>query len=328
MATRAQKIKVGVFLLGCVALIVLGGLFVSGLRTEERVEYYIVFDESIAGLSIGSPVQYMGVPVGTVKDITVTDTNRVETTILVSAAKVTLRHGVTATLVTYNLAAGTMAVALAVPKDATPGDPLPPGSVIPAQESLFASISTQLGELLEYLKEISGAITTGLEGMEEGQLVRVIEHFDETLLEGQDFIANANETLSGVRDDVENGIKNFNGLSEEFQTLSKDMHELATNLNDLVVTVREKVEPLQIAETEQKTQAVLDNLTELTEKLKGTATVIDTVSKSILHETENVQYMLQSVIQTVTETFDSIQRVANELREDPSSLLRGRAREE
>lgn len=328
MATRAQKAKVGVFLLLCVAVIVFGGLFVSGLRTEERAEYYIVFEESVAGLSIGSPVQYMGVPVGGVKDITVTEINRVEVTILVSTAKVMLREGTKATLVTYNLAAGTMAVSLALEKGVAPGDPLPPGSIIPTQESLFASLSTQLSEILETFKDISDSITTGLKGMEEGQLVKVIEDFDATLLEAQDFISNANDTLSRVSDDVENGVKNFNALSEEFETLSQDMHELATNLNELVVTVREKVEPLEIAETEQKTQAVLDNLTELTDKLQSTADVIDTVSKSILHETENVQYLIQNVVQTVTETFDAIRRVANDLKEDPSSLIRGRGSEE
>lgn len=328
MATRAQKTKVGVFLLGCVALIVLGGLYVSGLRTEERLEYYIVFEESIAGLSIGSPVQYMGVPVGTVKDITVTGTDRVEVTILVATNKVVLRQGTTGTLVTYNLAAGTMAVSLAIAKGVTPGDPLPPGSVIPTTESLFASFSTQITELLDYFKEITESITTGLKGMEEGQLVTVVEDFDATLVEARDFIANANDTLNDVKDDIEGGAENFNDLSENFETLSTDLHELATNLNDLVVTVREKVEPLQIAETEQKTQAVLDNLTELTDKLKSTAEILDSVSKSILHETENVEYMLQSVVQAITETFEAIRRVATDLKEDPSSIFRGKAPEE
>jgi phospholipid/cholesterol/gamma-HCH transport system substrate-binding protein len=319
---------VGVFLLACIGLIVLGGLFVSGLRTEERLEFYIVFEESVSGLSIGSPVQYMGVPVGTVKDITVTGTDRVEVSILVSTNKVTLLQGTQATLVNYNLAAGTMAISLALAKDVTPGDPLPPGSVIPTTASLFASLSTQLGSFLEDFKEISSSITTGLKGMEEGQLVKVIEDFDATLVEGRHFIANANDTLEQVKGDIEGGVKNFNDVSVEFETLSADLHDLATNLNDLVITVKEKVEPLQLAETEEQAQVVLQNLGELTDRLKSTAQVIDTVSKSILHETENVEYMLRNVIETITETFESIRQIAQDLKEDPSALIRGRAQEE
>ena len=318
----------GVFLLACIGLIVLGGLFVSGLRTEERLEFYIVFEESVAGLSIGSPVQYMGVPVGTVKDITVTGTDRVEVSILVSTNKVTLLQGTQATLVNYNLAAGTMAISLALAKDVKPGDPLPPGSVIPTTASLFASLSTQLGSFLEDFKEISSSITTGLKGMEEGQLVKVIEDFDATLVEGRDFIANANDTLEQVKGDIEGGVKNFNDVSAEFETLSADLHDLATNLNELVVTVKEKVEPLQLAETKEQAQVVLQNLGELTDRLKSTAQVIDTVSKSILHETENVEYMLRNVIETITETFESIRQIAEDLKEDPSALIRGRAQEE
>jgi hypothetical protein len=94
------------------------------------------------------------------------------------------------------------------------------------------------------------------------------------------------------------------------------------------VTVKEKIEPLQLAETEEQAQVVLQNLGELTDRLKSTAEVIDTVSRSILHETENVEYMLRSVIQTITETFESIQQVATDIKEDPSALIRGRAREE
>jgi ABC-type transporter Mla subunit MlaD len=323
VATRTQKAKVGIFLLGSLGLIVLGGLYVSGLRTEERTEFFIVFDESVSGLSNGSPVQYLGVPVGNVTDIRVTAANRVQVAISVSDRRVTLRAGTKATLVNFNLAAGTMAISLA---DGDPeGVPLPPGSVIPTSESLFAALGTQISNFVEEFNEIAAAVKVGLQGMEEGQLVRVVENFDATLVEARDFVSNANDTLVGVQEDIKSGIANFNSLSEEFKTLSTDMHDLATNLNDLTVVVKEKIEPMQPAETEQKAQRVLDNLAELTERLKTTAEVIDTVSTSMLHETQNVQYMLRSVIETVSETFESIRQVAGELQRDPSSLLRGRA---
>jgi hypothetical protein len=38
--------------------------------------------------------------------------------------------------------------------------------------------------------------------------------------------------------------------------------------------------------------------------------------------------MLRNVIETITETFESIRQIAQDLKEDPSALIRGRAQEE
>ena len=69
MATRAQKVRLAVFLVFSTS--VLGGflLVVAGAQLlRQRVTYYIEFEESVGGLTPGDPVKYQGITVGRVED--------------------------------------------------------------------------------------------------------------------------------------------------------------------------------------------------------------------------------------------------------------------
>lgn len=78
METRANYFLVGLFVLALVAgtFVLLMWLGRSGLQ-DDRVLYYIYARGSVTGLQNGAPVQYRGVPVGTVTDIAI-DADNVE----------------------------------------------------------------------------------------------------------------------------------------------------------------------------------------------------------------------------------------------------------
>ena len=69
---ESDKFKLGLFLILsfiiCCFLFVVFGLFDYG---QEKVQIVTLFDESVQGLEVGSTVQLRGVPVGKVKDITI-----------------------------------------------------------------------------------------------------------------------------------------------------------------------------------------------------------------------------------------------------------------
>ncbi len=78
METRANYFLVGLFVLALVAgtFVLLMWLGRSGLQ-DDRILYYIYVRGSVTGLQNGAPVQYRGVPVGTVTDIAI-DADNVE----------------------------------------------------------------------------------------------------------------------------------------------------------------------------------------------------------------------------------------------------------
>lgn len=78
METRANYFLVGVFVLALMAgtFVLVMWLGKAGLQ-DNRILYYIYVRGSVTGLQNGAPVQYRGVPVGTVTDIAI-DADNVE----------------------------------------------------------------------------------------------------------------------------------------------------------------------------------------------------------------------------------------------------------
>ena len=72
MRKRASRTVIGIFVVSALALVVAGVLiFGSGEFLKERYKFVLFFQESVKGLNVGSPVVFLGVKVGEVKDITV-----------------------------------------------------------------------------------------------------------------------------------------------------------------------------------------------------------------------------------------------------------------
>jgi len=70
MARKANKTVIGMFVVGAVALLVLGiTIFGSGVFLKRSDKYVLFFDGSIKGLSVGAPVIFRGVKIGNVSEI-------------------------------------------------------------------------------------------------------------------------------------------------------------------------------------------------------------------------------------------------------------------
>lgn len=71
MSQEARYIRVGAFVLGGIAAAIVGALLFGGgkLFGQRSVVIETVFDESVQGLEVGSPVKLNGVQLGTVKSI-------------------------------------------------------------------------------------------------------------------------------------------------------------------------------------------------------------------------------------------------------------------
>ena len=70
MTPQAYKTMVGAFVVGGIVLFTLGIILLGGGRLfSNDVEYVLYFDGSVSGLSIGAPVVFRGVPMGSVTQI-------------------------------------------------------------------------------------------------------------------------------------------------------------------------------------------------------------------------------------------------------------------
>lgn len=70
MSKKANKTAIGGFVLGALALIVIGVMiFGSGKFLTKKTPYVMYFEGSVRGLNVGAPLVFRGVKIGTVTDI-------------------------------------------------------------------------------------------------------------------------------------------------------------------------------------------------------------------------------------------------------------------
>ena len=73
MVTKAQKLRLGIFITVISVLMVIFLIMVAGTKImEKRDIYHIRYqDSSVTGLQIGGPVKYRGIGIGRVDDISI-----------------------------------------------------------------------------------------------------------------------------------------------------------------------------------------------------------------------------------------------------------------
>lgn len=73
MKGRAQKIRLGIFIMaGSLLILILIGFFTARKLFEKTDIYYVAYrDVSVSGLEVGSPVRYMGISVGSISEISI-----------------------------------------------------------------------------------------------------------------------------------------------------------------------------------------------------------------------------------------------------------------
>ncbi|MCX5698035.1 MAG: MlaD family protein [Candidatus Omnitrophica bacterium] len=70
MSKKADKTMIGLFVVGALVLLIIGiVVFGSGALFKRTNKFVLYFDGSVKGLSIGAPVMFRGVSIGSVKDI-------------------------------------------------------------------------------------------------------------------------------------------------------------------------------------------------------------------------------------------------------------------
>ena len=320
MATRSQKTKVGAFLVICFALITIIITVVAGAYQQEGVTHYILFEESVSGLYEGAPVQYLGVPIGKASRISVNEFNQIEVQITVDPARATLYSGVQAELVIYGFAAGTMAISLSG-GDRDRGE-LPPNSTIASKGSPLTAIGSKAEEILESIKNLADTITEQIQGV-EGE-PGVIEKVGQVIDRVEVITHDVEEVLNTANETIANTDTNITRVSDEVLRFSEDVRQLARDADGLVVDLREKLAALDVDVMEKNLNATLENVASISGQLEKTAATLTGTIESLEFQADNMGYAARGSLDDLREALRTVADLANQLREDPASLLRGR----
>jgi len=355
LATKRQKVEVGIFLATAVAILTLVLLVVSGLRRKHLDRYHLEFEENIAGLSEGSKVTYRGVPVGKILDLVVTPQNRVGITIGIDPAKVTLREGVRGR---YSLVSIFGPYVIDLTGGGARGAPLlAPGSTIPVQTSLLAGLEETFAETVPFalqratklieridsvlatvkpedapavLRRADEVLANANRAIDEvrAEAGRIAASVDATVLatrsEVQKLGARAAASLEQIQEAGERGTRLIDTLQATLEESRQPLADSLKRLDEALAKANKELEGLELAATSAQLREASKKVGDAADSLGTSARTVAQSREDLRRTLENIERALVASSRELDRALRSAHDLFDALERDPSAVFRGR----
>jgi paraquat-inducible protein B len=357
MPRRANPALIGGFVIGAIVLAVSGLALLGGGKlfrnTRELVAY---FEGSMKGVSIGAPVTFQGVKVGSVKDVRVvidSRTGAIETPVFfeIDAARLTEAHGgkfvfredgsqrkkliargLRAELEMQSFVTGQVGIALSFqPETPVRLTGLSPGYIeVPTVPSDIEKLTRTIENLP--LEEIAVAVRETLESVREivqspetRQTLRSLNH---SARRSEEALAAAEGLIRRVDAQVEPLMKEIRATAQSARGALNEAQATLTRLTPTVETAV-KTADSTLKEYQALARNTDERLGQLTVSLDRTLAGLDRTLKDadeVLGDASPVRYSLETALDDLSDAAQSIRVLADYLERNPNSLVFGRGR--
>lgn len=314
MATKSQKVKLGIFVTAFFLLF--GGTLVvfAGMKIwEDKDQYQINFTDSVSGLELGAPVKLRGVRVGTVTDIEVDpeQIERVEVQIELKP-KTPIKVDSRATLQFQGI---TGLKFIEISDGTGDAEPLPEGSVIPEGETALSRITGRAEDITFKIEQVMNNLLD-ITRKENRQRV------DSILAETDDALKNFNElsqTIISLSDSVLQLIdENRTGIKQTLTSIegtSRRAESTMASVEGLVGDVRVTIKDMQL----QQTMANLNETNTMVQERLLNVDFAGTLQR-VTVTLSALQMALEQLTQVVGQNQDQIRATMYNLRVATESL--------
>jgi len=336
MAKQANRMMIGGFVVAAVVLLAASlVVFGSGKFFKKTFKYILYFDSSVKGLSVGAPVLFQGVQIGSVASITLhfdPKGNKVEIPVIVAiephrfevgggdqrteedrreGAKKLVEMGLRAVLTTQSFITGQLMIEC----DFYPNTPANLKHISKEYPEIptIPSTTERLAQTLQKLdlKEMEKNLTNTLAGIDR-------------LVNNPDLKASIGE-LKGVLSDARRLVQNMNArvgpLADGFDATLQDARKLVKNMDGQVKPLADNVN--RTVEDFDKLARVADaRLDALTNSLDKTLAG----ARGVLSQDAPLIVELEIALKEISDAARSIRQLANTLDQQPEALIQGLGR--
>lgn len=337
MVSKAQKIRLGIFLaIGLVLVILFFAVVVGNQLIEKRDTYYIQYtDTSVNGLQVGGTVNYHGIKVGRVENIKVSSKDITKVIITISVDSGTpIKKDVTANLV----AVGITGLKLVELKGGTNKAPLlKPGSFITTSASAFDSLTESAVSVAQKLEVLLTNLSNMTNETNQKNLSSALQNLNMAVAENRvaltSTIRNIDLIVSENRSTLNSTLKNIDTVTKNAadltQSTSQNIDNIAKSIDGILVRVNQIVNSPEIDRLVTNVTAFSDSLSasnvkQLVNNLNLTVRqanlTLNNVDKTVLRGRSDILEILDNL----REASENLNEIAKLVNEDPSVLLRGR----
>ena len=314
MPTKSQKQRLGIFI-GLVIILLLALLLIIGSERflKEQDTYLVAYkDISVSGLEIGSPVKYLGLGVGTIKDIKI-DQDDISRIIISIAIKegTPIKKDAYADIELL----GITGLKMIEIRGGSPGsDLLEPESYIQAGKSTSELITGKAEIIMEKIELLINNLNQFSRPENLNKIIDLVkianktfENFDLILRENQD-------ELHSIIVQAKNTGARLDTLTQLLMPRDTEISQisLTDTLSDILSNINKVTNSLEKANMERVVE-------ELAVTLNRTNRILTMMDHDLERGRENLFVSLKKLRSTL-EYLDEAARLVNE---DPSILLRG-----
>ncbi|MBN1291854.1 MAG: MCE family protein [Candidatus Latescibacteria bacterium] len=317
MATKAQKVRLSIFLIASSVILLIFFLVLVGSRLFRKMDpYHVVYEGiSVTGLEPGAAVKYHGVQVGRVTGLSVKDVGSIQVDIQVE-------HDTpikTDTKATVEVVGITGLKYVELSGGSPDSDFLEIGNTIGAGQSLFDTITgsaevilAKLELVLNNLNVMLGPETTVSLQNALDSVSRVTSNMDTLLTDNRLSLTNSMAHLDTVMIQLAVSSKQISEIMTSINSImqSNELKNTVSNVNHISERLKTQLDSLNIAETNNELRDLLANTNQM-------VVHYDLIGLRARNDILNSLSNLEEALNNLREATDVI-------RENPSVLLRGR----
>lgn len=299
METKVNYIIVGTFALALSVALIAGILWLSASKrySAEYDTYVAYMQESVSGLNLNAPVKYRGVEVGQVHQIMLDKTNLEQVRLEFSIERgIPIRQDTIATMRSQGLtgiafielSGGSSTAPILAPSSSKPYP------VIKTGTSLFGRVDTAMTGLITSLNKTSDNLNAILDEGNRGSLKRILAD-----------IATVTGSVAAHKAELDKAVSNTTQTLEGAAKASAQLPELMQKLSKSAEAIEKMAKEASRASTS------------VSKTFEGIGPDANRFAREGLPE-------LEKMVVTMREMMASLQRVTEQLEQDPSLLLRGK----
>ena len=317
MATRAQKVRLAVFLIASAAVfVVFFAILIGGKYLKQKDTYFIIYrDVSITGLEPGAAVKLNGVPVGRVTGLSVKTAAAVKVSIEVG--RNTPIKTDTQAVLNFIGVTGLKYVELVGGTEGAPA--LPPGGTIKAGQSIIDALSGQANAIISKLElainninQITGPENNRALNKALSSFAGVSAQLDTLFQFTRPDIVHALGVMDSVMIQLYATSRKADATVNTLDALlhSSDLQTTLANSHRITDTVRTQLDSLKLVEVTNDLRTLIEN----------TNTMVTHYDLLVVRGRDDILKALRNMEEAV----DNLREATDIIRENPSVLIRGR----
>jgi phospholipid/cholesterol/gamma-HCH transport system substrate-binding protein len=301
--TRAERIKIGAFMLLCgIMICVFLGYVLSRFLNKEFDNYYTIFSESVIGLYKDAQVKLNGIDVGNVTEITIDSTNLNQVIVRFRVNKGTpikigtragMTHGISLT--------GEKQIVLSGGRFDEPD--VAEGGYVPAEKTAFDAIANKATDIISHVDSLMTNINNIFSEENVNNISKSLQN-----------IESATHNLNKLTQNLNVPISNISSAATSMKNVLSEIEEakIAAKAGENMDVLKEKLEAID-------TKAMNENLTQAMESIKQLTQRLDQVVYKNQDQVGDAVVELNAVL-------ENLEEFTQKIKNNPSVLIRSEAK--